>query len=63
MADSEKILDKSIDHSGERLVAAVFVGDITNAGLYRYVIREKMPVARFKRQIIDHALHYGHFLQ
>jgi hypothetical protein len=39
----------------------VFVGNITNAGLYRYVIREKMDVARFKREIIDHRLHYGHF--
>ncbi len=46
---------------GTRLVGAVFVGDITNAGLYRYVIREKMDVAGFKREVIDHTLHYGHF--
>jgi nitrite reductase (NADH) large subunit len=46
---------------GSRLVGAVFVGDITNAGLYRYVIREKMEVSGFKREIIDHTLHYGHF--
>jgi len=46
---------------GTRLVGAVFVGDITNAGLYRYVIREKMDVTGFKREIIDHTLHYGHF--
>ena len=49
------------DPEGTRLVGAVFVGDITNAGLYRYVIREKMDVAGFKREIIDHRLHYGHF--
>ena len=49
--------------AGDRLVGAVFVGDITNAGLYRYVIREKMPVERFKRQIVDHSLHYGHLLR
>ena len=49
------------DPEGTRLVGAVFVGDITNAGLYRYVIREKMDVAGFKREIIDHTLHYGHF--
>ncbi len=49
------------DPEGTRLVGAVFVGDITNAGLYRYVIREKMAVAGFKREIIDHTLHYGHF--
>lgn len=48
---------------GDRLVGAVFVGDITNAGLLRSVIREKMPVARFKRQLIDHSLHYGHLLR
>jgi NAD(P)H-nitrite reductase large subunit len=46
---------------GTQLVGAVFVGDITNAGLYRYVIREKMDVAGFKREIIDRTLHYGHF--
>lgn len=45
-----------------QLVGAVFIGDITNAGLYRYVIRERMPVAHIKSLIIDHALHYGHFL-
>jgi len=49
------------DPEGDRLVGAVFVGDINNAGLYRYVIREKMHVASFKREIIDHRLHYGYF--
>lgn len=49
--------------AGSRLVGGVFVGDITNAGLYRYVIREEMDVSPFKRQIIDHSLHYGHFLR
>lgn len=49
--------------AGDRLVGAVFVGDITNAGLLRTVIREKMPVARFKNQIIDHRLHYGHLMK
>ena len=47
---------------GTRLIGAVFIGDITNAGLYRYVIREKMPVMHIKRYIIDHTLHYGHFI-
>ena len=47
---------------GDRLVGALFVGDIANAGLYRLVIRERMPVDGFKRQIIDHRLHYGHLL-
>jgi len=48
------------DPEGTRLAGAVFVGDITNAGLYRYVIREKMDVTGFKREIIDRTLHYGH---
>jgi NAD(P)H-nitrite reductase large subunit len=47
---------------GTRLIGAVFIGDITNAGLYRYVIREKMPVIHIKRYIIDHTLHYGHLI-
>ncbi len=50
------------DPAGDRLVGALFVGDITNAGIYRYVIRNKTPVAKIKHQIIDHTLHYGHFL-
>jgi nitrite reductase (NADH) large subunit len=50
------------DATGSRLLGAVFVGDITNAGLYRYVIREKMEVTRFKRALIEHTLHYGHLM-
>ncbi len=49
------------DTDGRHLVGAIFVGDIRNAGLYRSIIREKRDVARFKRQIIDHTLHYGYF--
>ncbi len=48
---------------GKRLVGAIFIGDISNAGLYRYVIRERMPVDRMKSVIIDHKLHYGHFIK
>lgn len=47
---------------GKRLVGALFVGDISHAGLYRYVIRERMPVAKIKSYIINHTLHYGHLL-
>jgi NAD(P)H-nitrite reductase large subunit len=47
---------------GDRLVGALFVGDITNAGLYRLVIRERMQVGGMKRQLVDHRLHYGHLL-
>jgi NAD(P)H-nitrite reductase large subunit len=47
---------------GERLVGAVFIGDISHAGLYRYVIREKMNVAKIKPFIIKQTLHYGHLM-
>ncbi len=47
---------------GTRLVGALFIGDITNTGMYRYVIREKKPVNRFKSYLINHTLHYGHFM-
>ena len=48
---------------GKRLVGAIFIGDISNAGLYRYVIRERMPVDDMKTFIINHQLHYGHFIR
>lgn len=47
---------------GTRLMGAVFIGDITNAGLYRYVMRGKIPILHIKRYIIDHTLHYGHVM-
>jgi NAD(P)H-nitrite reductase large subunit len=47
---------------GERLVGALFIGDITNAGLYRLVMRERMDVNGIKPQLIGHQLHYGHLL-
>lgn len=48
---------------GERLVGALFVGDITGAGMYRYVIRGNMNIGRIKPRILDGTLHYGHFLK
>jgi nitrite reductase (NADH) large subunit len=47
---------------GKRLVGVLLVGDITRAGLYRQVIRERLDIAGIKDHIIDHRLHYGHFL-
>lgn len=47
---------------GDRLIGALFVGDITNAGLYRLVIRERMAVDGIKRRLIHHKRHYGHLL-
>jgi NAD(P)H-nitrite reductase large subunit len=49
------------NQKGDLLIGALFIGDIANAGLYRYVIRERKPVARFKSHLINHSLHYGHF--
>lgn len=46
---------------GDRLVGALFIGDIAGAGMYRYIIRERMDVREFKSLIIDQKLHYGHF--
>ena len=48
---------------GERLVGVLFIGDIAGAGMYRYLIRENMRIARIKSRIVDHTLHYGHFLK
>lgn len=47
---------------GDRLVGALFVGDIVNAGLYRAIIREKVKLAGIKTQVLEHRLHYGHLL-
>jgi NAD(P)H-nitrite reductase large subunit len=48
---------------GDFLVGVVLVGDISRAGLYRFVIKERMPVSRIKSHIINHTLHYGHFVR
>lgn len=48
---------------GNNLVGALFIGDITRAGLYRYIIRESRPVKELKSFIIGHTLHYGHCLE
>jgi nitrite reductase (NADH) large subunit len=47
---------------GDRLIGAVFVGDIDKAGLYRVVIRDRMQLNGIKRHVIDHRLHYGHLM-
>jgi nitrite reductase (NADH) large subunit len=48
---------------GERLVGILLIGDISRAGLYRSIIREKRAVADIKSQIINQTLHYGHLLK
>jgi len=49
--------------AGDRLVGALFVGNIAGAGMYRYVIRERMDIGAIKGLLIDQKLHYGHFMQ
>ena len=44
------------------LVGALFIGDITKAGLYKSLIREKTEISGLKKQVIDNSLHYGHLL-
>lgn len=62
-SSSDKYYRKIVfDKTGGRLIGAVFVGDISNAGMYRYVIREKMDINSIKNHIINHSLHYGHLL-
>ncbi|MEA3342325.1 MAG: FAD-dependent oxidoreductase [Chloroflexota bacterium] len=48
---------------GERLIGAVFVGDIARAGLYRHLIRERAQLNSLKAAVVEHRLHYGHFLR
>lgn len=50
------------NREGTRLIGALFIGDITHAGMYRYVIREKKPIEKIKSHLINHTLHYGHFM-
>jgi NAD(P)H-nitrite reductase large subunit len=47
---------------GDRLVGALFIGDITNTGLYLTIIRERTKLSAFKKQVLSHRLHYGHLL-
>lgn len=48
---------------GTKLIGALFVGDISRSGLYRYLIRESRPVKAIKSLIIKKQLHYGHILK
>ncbi len=47
---------------GDFLVGALLIGEIKGAGMYRYIIREKMPVSKIKSLILNQTLHYGHLL-
>jgi NAD(P)H-nitrite reductase large subunit len=49
------------NRQGDQLVGALFIGDISRAGLYQLLIREKKNVTGIKGELIRHRLHYGHF--
>jgi len=48
---------------GEKLIGVLAIGDITGAGMYRYLIREKMQISKIKSHIVNQTLHYGHLLK
>ncbi len=48
---------------GRHLIGVVLIGDISIAGLCRYLIRNKMDVSAIKRHIINRTLSYGHLMQ
>ncbi len=48
---------------GNRLAGVLLIGNITGSGIYRYVIRENMPISAIKSLIINQRLHYGHFMR
>ncbi|MGD9365203.1 MAG: FAD-dependent oxidoreductase [Desulfobacteraceae bacterium] len=47
---------------GDRLVGALFVGDIANAGVYRAVIQQRLALNGLKNAVIKHRLHWGHLM-
>lgn len=47
---------------GDRLMGALFVGDIAKSGLYLAIIRQRTKLSGFKKQVLEHRLHYGHLL-
>lgn len=48
---------------GLRLIGAILIGDINNAGIYRYLIREAKDISKIKDLIINHKIHYGYIIQ
>ncbi|MBU1169761.1 MAG: FAD-dependent oxidoreductase [Proteobacteria bacterium] len=47
---------------GKHLVGLVMVGDITHAGLYRYIMREQRDIRRVKEKIIGQTLTSAHLM-
>ncbi|MGD9212821.1 MAG: FAD-dependent oxidoreductase, partial [Desulfobacteraceae bacterium] len=48
--------------TGNRLIGALFIGDIAGAGLYHHLIQDQVRITDIKSHIIKHRLHYGHLL-
>jgi len=62
-SDSKNYRKVVFSSDGSKLMGSLLIGDISRAGLYRYLIREGLPVTKLKQEIINHSLHYGHILR
>ncbi|MFZ5759458.1 MAG: NAD(P)/FAD-dependent oxidoreductase [Thermodesulfobacteriota bacterium] len=47
---------------GRILRGALFITDISRAGIYRQLLCGKQPLPRDRQALADHRLHYGHWL-
>jgi len=62
-SDSSSYRNLVFTPDGSKLIGALFIGDVARSGLYRYLIREGLPITKIKKEIINHLLHYGHILK
>ncbi|MEW6110206.1 MAG: FAD-dependent oxidoreductase [Nitrospirota bacterium] len=67
--DFDVIVDDSLESyrklvfDGDVLVGAVFIGDVTNAGIYTNIIKNKIPAGRLKEEAIKGNLSYINFIR
>ncbi|MDH4319286.1 MAG: hypothetical protein OEV64_12905, partial [Desulfobulbaceae bacterium] len=45
----------------DKLIGALFVGDIERAGVYIALLKSAIPLGALKQKIREGILHYGHF--
>ncbi len=67
--DYEVIIEDNIDSykklvfKGDILAGLIFIGDITNAGIYKNIIKNKIPVGHLKEEAIKGNLGYINFIR